>query len=235
MNVTITLAGIPIGLKLTYPDYLPFYEPYLTTEKPVARAGMTADEINAALGRYANDTAPEYVEHVELCPRLSNVLLEHDRAFFHAAAFVWREKAWLFTAPPGIGKTTQYLLWKRLYGDEVCILNGDKPILECSENGITVHPSPWNGKENMGGRTSAPLGGIIILEQAEENSIQRQGKEAIIPLFKQFLFLPNCDAVKAVFEIEDKMLRSAPVFKLRNCGDDASVRLCRDTLEEVLA
>lgn len=234
MNIKITLAGVPIELQLLYPDYLPFYDPYLTNEKPVARTGMTADEINAALCRYPNGIAPEYIEHIELCPRLSNILLEYERAFFHATAFVWREKAWLLAAPPGTGKTTQYLLWKRLYGDEVRILNGDKPILECSENGITVHPSPWNGKENMSGRASAPLGGIIILEQAKENTIQRQGKEAILPLFKQFLFLPSRNSVKAVFEIEDKMLRSVPVFKLRNCGDDASVRLCRDTLEEVL-
>ena len=48
------------------------------------------------------------------------------------------------------------------------------------------------------------------------------------------MYKVNCESVKKVFEIEDKMLRSVPVFKLYNLGDEASTRLCHDTLEEVI-
>ena len=234
MKITISLAGIPIELDLAYSDYLPLYEKYITDEAPVSTVSLSEDEISAELERYTEYPVPAYVEHMELCPKISNVLLEHDCVFFHGTAFVWKGKAWILTAPAGTGKTTQYCRWAMLYPNEVRLLNGDKPILECTDDGITVHHSPWRGKENMGQEISAPLGGIILLEQAKENKIERLGKEAIIPVFRQFLYNANRETVRKVFEIEDKMLRSVPVFKLRNLGDEASTRLCHDTLEEVV-
>lgn len=234
MKITISLAGIPIELDMTYSDYLPLYEKYITDEKALHSVPLSEHEISEALVRYTEYPEPAYVEHMELCPRISNVLLEHNRVFFHGTAFVWKEKAWILTAAPGTGKTTQYCRWAMLYPNEVRLLNGDKPILECTDDGITVHHSPWRGKENMGQDISAPLGGIILLEQAKENTIEKLGKEAIIPVFRQFLYNANRETVKKVFEIEDKMLRSVPVFKLYNLGDEASTRLCHDTLEEVI-
>ena len=72
--------------------------------------------------------------------------------------------------PSGAGKTTHYLRWKLRYGEELRLLNGDKPLLEIPPEGaITVHPSPWYGKEGMQQYFSGPLGGIILLEKAVEN------------------------------------------------------------------
>ena len=234
MKITISLAGIPIELDMAYSDYLPLYEKYITDEKALHGVSLSELEISEALARYNEYPEPAYVEHMELCPKVSNELLKHDRVFFHGTAFVWKGKAWILTAPPGTGKTTQYCLWAMLYPDEVRLINGDKPILECTGSGITVHHSPWRGKENMGQEISAPLGGIIMLEQAKENTIERLGKEAILPIFRQFLYNANRETVQKVCGIEDKILRSVPVFKLRNLGDKASAKLCRDTLEEVI-
>lgn len=234
MKLTLNLAGIPIDVEMAYSDYLPLYENYISDEKALDSVSVSESEICRAAALYTEYSEPAYVEHMELCPKISNALLKYDRVFFHATAFEWRGRAWMLTAPPGTGKTTQYCRWKMLYGDDVRLLNGDKPILECGSGGVTVHHSPWRGKENMGQEFSAPLGGIIILEQAKENRIERLGKEAIVPVFTQFLYRINRDSVKKVSVIEDKMLRSVPVFKLYNLGDEASVRLCRDALEEVI-
>ena len=69
------------------------------------------------------------------------------------------------------------------------MLNGDKPILEFREQEIWVHPSPWKGKENMGQMLSAPLGGIILLEQSTENVWRSVSiNDAVMPLFFQFVF-----------------------------------------------
>lgn len=220
-------------LELAYGEYLPLFEKYICSETPVGTVSITERELASAMLRY-DDQTPAYVEHMELCPKVSALLLKHGRVFFHGTAFMWKNRAWILTAPSGTGKTTQYLLWKLLYGEEVQMINGDKPILECTDGGIAVHHSPWRGKENMGQLLSAPLGGIIILEQAAENSMVRLEKEAVFPLFRQFLFPADRDTVKAVCEIEDKMLRSVPVFRLSNCGDKASAMLCHDILEEVV-
>ena len=147
---------------------------------------------------------------------------------------LWRGKAWMFAAVSGTGKTTQYLLWKELYGEEVQIINGDKPVLAFDHGDITVYPSPWNGKEGMGQQISAPLGGIILLRQSNRNRIRQvSAAEAAGAVFVQFLFnRKTAEDVRMVCRLEEIMLRQTPVWLLENCGDTASAVLCRNTLME---
>lgn len=220
---------------MNFADYLPYYEPYITTEKALGSVAVTRSEIDAASISYIKCSDPIYVEHVEFSMKLSDFLISYDRVFFHGTAFVWRDKAWIITAPPETGKTTHFMLWKKLWGKEVQILNGDKPVLECRDDGIIVHSSPWNGKENMGMKLSAPLGGIVVLERSEENRIERLGKDAILPIYVQFLYSArDPEAVRKVFAMEDKILRAVPVWRLYSRGDEASAQLCHDTIEEEL-
>ncbi len=222
-------------LSLCYPDYLPVYDGFLTEEQPVAFAAVSAEEI-AAGKKVFPEEREEYIEEMRLVTAAGTALLPFGRAVFHCTAFVWRQKAWLFAAPSGTGKTTQYRLWKLLFGDEVQMLNGDKPVLKIEENGAAVYPSPWRGKENMGNSISAPLGGIIILEQAQENSIRRLSpKEAAGRIYLQFLFARETkEQLLAVCSLESRLLSTAPVWLLKNRGDEASALLCKKTLEKEL-
>lgn len=231
----MSLADVPLELDCLYEDYLPYYKPYITDEKPLGTVAVSPAEIEKVRGNYTENCSPIYIEHVELSMKASDFLLQFDRVIFHGTAFIWRGKAWIITAPPETGKTTHFMLWKKLWGNEAEILNGDKPILECRDDGIVVHPSPWNGKENMGQRISAPLGGIIVLQRAADNRIERLNKEAIVPVYTQFLYsCADKAALKKVFAIEDKILRTSPVWRLYSKGDDASAILCRNALMEAL-
>lgn len=168
---------------------------------------------------------------------VSNALLEYKRCLFHGVAFIFQGKAFIFTAPSGTGKSTQFKHWKKLFGKDVQIINGDKPILEfCKDKTIVVHPSPWNGKENFHGYRSAPLAGIIYLEQGKENAITRlTPQEAVIPIYKQFLYLPEKEEhIRAVCRLEDSLLRNIPVWKLVNLGDLDSAQLTHDVLLKYL-
>lgn len=126
------------------------------------------------------------------------------------------------------------MLWKLCFGEEIQILNGDKPLLEFRKDGILVHPSPWRGKEGLGSLDTAPLGGIILLEQNEENRMRRLlPAEAAGPLLTQLLFTrKNADDVRAACALEERLLAQVPVWLLQNRGDAASAALCRDTLME---
>ena len=169
---------------------------------------------------------------MELCTRACDALLPFERAIFHGVAFIWRGQAWLLTALSGTGKTTHYIQWKRQYGSEISIINGDKPVLDFSDEGISVHPSPWRGKENMGSMRSAPLGGIIMLKKGQGNAMRRvEPQEAVAELFMQFLFTRSTPLdVRRVCALEERLLQSVPVWQLVNRGDEASARLCHDTL-----
>ncbi len=235
MRVNLCLAGVSVSVNLLYEDYLRLYRPYFTDLPPALSAGLSPDEIRAAQVRYIECSELPYVEHMELCTHMSDLLLPFERVFFHCTAFLWHGQAWAFTAPSGTGKSTQYLLWKLLFGDEIQIICGDKPILERRNDEFILHSSPWNGKENMGRFLSAPLGGIIFLEQADANSMERMQNGMALPIYSQFIYSPvDTEAIRSVCRIEDALLRTVPVWRLKNRGDRASAKLCHDTLEEAM-
>lgn len=176
-----------------------------------------------------------HAEYWSLLNLTASALLKRDSCIFHSAAFIWRGKAWVLTAPSGTGKTTQYRLWRTLYGDKVRIINGDKPVLEMDEDGyILVCPSPWSGKENYGNLLTAPLGGVIWLEQGAENSIRRtRGTEAVSRIFSAIWSIPESEEdVSAMSRITETIVTRYPVWKLTNRGDAASAELTRRTIDQ---
>lgn len=235
MKFGIELAEIPVEIELRYPDALPTFSSYRTGRHPLVSVSVSPEEVISARGRYEPGSSDPYIEYMELSAKISDALLPLNRVLFHGAAFQWCGKAWILTAPSGTGKTTQYLLWKECFGEDVQIINGDKPVLCLADGQPIVFPSPWNGKESMGQKISAPLGGIILLRKSRENRIRRlTAQEAAGPLFIQFLFSRRTKQdVSAVARLEESMLRQIPVWLLDNRGDPASARLCHDTLAEV--
>ena len=170
--------------------------------------------------------------------RTGDYLLNFNRCVYHAVAFLYKNKAYLITAQSGTGKSTQLKNWMQLYGNETKIINGDKPVIEkTNENTILVHPSPWKGKEGWGddSLSPAPLGGVILLTQAKENKIERmQNWQAAIPLFSRFFYtIESEENIRQVSEIESCILDTVPVFHLSNVGDLASTQLIHDVITEV--
>lgn len=167
------------------------------------------------------------------CILIVSDLLLPDACIFHGTAFIWKGLAYILTAPSGTGKTTQFLNWSCLYGDEVRIINGDKPALRVfDDQTVTVYPTPWNGKEDLRGDQSARLGGIICLEQAACNAIHRcTVKEAVPLLFPQVFSLAEDEkSVHTIGSFVEKLLHAAPVWLLSNKGDLDSARLTQETI-----
>ena len=229
MKISVKLAGLPMEIGLQYSKYLYIFAPFASEEPPRAFASVSPDELVRAAAWYPEGGAA-YAEMMELCPRVSDALLPFGRLVFHALAFEWRGRVWLLTGPSGAGKTTHYLRWKLRYGEELRLLNGDKPLLEIPPEGaITVHPSPWYGKEGMQQYFSGPLGGIILLEKAAENRMRRMTpREAAGCLFTQLLITRRACA------LEQALLERTPLWLLQNRGDSAAAELCRDTLSKEL-
>ncbi len=231
---SLSLAEIPLTCELRFPDTVYYFKKFLSEipyqDNPVSVPDRLVETYLHECSSVAYSAADEY--HL-LHLVASNALLAYHRCVFHGTAFLWHEKAWIFTAPSGTGKTTQYRRWRKLYRDEVKIINGDKPILEFKEDHtIMVHPSPWKGKERWGSMLKAPLGGIIYLEQGKENKIERMNaQDAVLSIYKQFLFLPEKEEyIHAVCRMEGTLLRCVPVWKLINKGDLESAQLTHDVL-----
>ena len=232
----ISLAGVELCLASRFPQNKRFFEPFLLT----ASASSNLEEL--AVGPYEEKLSAQSFGMSTLVPAnemkllltlASDYLLSYDRLLFHSVAFLWQECAWLIAAPSGVGKTTQFHNLKALYGNEIQVISGDNPVLERRSDGsLWAYPSPWNGKEEEGSKLSAPLGGIVMLEQAGFNQIERLTPEnAVVPVFNQFnTFAKTEEVVHRLLEFERNLLSAVPVWKLENVGDLASSELLLSAL-----
>ncbi len=196
----------------------------------------TPELVERFRGEFPEDSSDSYVEYRCLIGLTAKSLLRFGCCVFHAVSFLWRGRAWLLTAPPETGKTTQFLNWQRLHPGEIAMISGDMPVLEGREDGVWVHPSSWNGKESLRGKDSAPLGGLVLLEQGKEDRIFRLPPgELILPIFRQFMVVPETEEeILSLAKLMERLLTSAPCWKLVNRGGDASTELLRRTLAESL-
>ena len=113
------------------------------------------------------------------------------------------------------------------------MISGDMPVLEKRGDGtVWVHPSNWNGKENIGNPVSAPLGGVVLLEQGAVNELASPDiRETILTFFRQFIASPETEQdILSLTGLMEAMICTVPVRKFINRGDDASTMLLRSTL-----
>lgn len=193
----------------------------------------TPELVKHVLAHMPEQNPEYYAEYKALIGPTSAFLLRFRCCIFHAVAFLWQGKAWLLTAPSGTGKSTQFMNWRRLHPAEITMICGDMPVLEQREDGsVWVHSSNWNGKEGVGSKTSAPLGGLILLEQGMVNRITPlSASEAIPALLCQFaVSFDSEEQILTVCGMLDRMLSSYPAWKMVNLGDNDSTELLRSTI-----
>ena len=156
-----------------------------------------------------------------------NSLFHHNGIVIHSSAIDWEGKGIIFSAPSGTGKSTQAKLWQEFMGDRVRVLNDDTPAV-CLKNGDPyIFGTPWCGSSFIHCNASAPLRAIIMLEQAQENSISKLSKEEVILRLMPRVLLPYFDQTlmsKAV-DIFEKIVATVPVYLLKGKPDRESVEM----------
>ena len=100
---------------------------------------------------------------------LERPLLHYGRLILHASAVLYHEKAILFTAPSGGGKSTQAEIWEHSLHAKV--INGDKVILYDNGTNLIAYGSPIAGSSGIYRNICAPVAAIVQLEKGSENTI----------------------------------------------------------------
>ena len=126
--------------------------------------------------------AEPYLETLAVYRKLAQLLVQDDILLMHGAVVAVDGQAYLFTAQSGTGKTTHTRLWMQQFGDRAVMVNGDKPLLHITNEGVTVYGTPWDGKEHLSTNTSCPLKALCILTRSETNHIERISKKEALSL-----------------------------------------------------
>ncbi len=97
--------------------------------------------------------------------------LREGRVPVHSSSVIYNDKAYLFSAPSGTGKTTHTNFWVEKYGVE--ILNGDVAMLALEDGEMVAYGLPWCGTSEKYSNKRIPLGGVIFLYRSETNRIRQ--------------------------------------------------------------
>ena len=156
-----------------------------------------------------------YTESFLAFKKLSSHLAAYNAFLMHGAVVKLRGKGIVFSAPSGTGKTTHMLNWKKLFSNELSIINGDKPIIRFIGDEPKAYGTPWCGKEGYAENDSVTLTDICFIERASHNSICRiDPKDAVSELISQTLIPKNPVDAFAVLGMVDELLKKCAVWKI---------------------
>lgn len=164
---------------------------------------------------------------------LSQLLLKKDILLIHASYIEYKGKAILFSAPCGVGKSTQAALWQKTLGAE--IINGDKAALSFEKNGVLACSLPFCGTSGICKNKTLPLGALVILGRGEVNSAKKLGgASAVLEVMKNiYLDYAAPGEQQKCVELLIELLKCAPVLSFECASpDENAVAALITALEE---
>lgn len=236
------ISNLCIPWQLRFQDTKHYLRKFITGPEeagPVDFAGeaVSVTEQEFADWEQAGNKIDSFAEFCLLCEQTSEYLLKYDRCIFHSVAISFEENAWLIAAGSGVGKSTLCKSLMESHPSEIQVINGDKPALQYIENeGILVHPSPWNGKEGLHGAPKAPLAGIFLLRRGTEDSISiAKEVEAIIRIYLNiFQECQDEKTIKAAGTMTEHIIKSCPIWLLTSQNVAETTHLLYQTMRKEL-
>lgn len=154
-------------------------------------------------------------EFVALYKKILNYLIEHKVIYLHGSLISINGNGYLFMAPSGTGKSTHVRLWKEQYGNQVTVINDDKPVVKVN-GGVRAYGTPWNGKHRLGCNSEVPLKGIVRLRRGLTNKIDELDKrEALKLLYIHTLHFDDVCKMKLMLEVIGTIVEKVRFYDLQ--------------------
>lgn len=174
----------------------------------------------------------------------------YDTLLIHASCILHKGYAYPFIAQSGTGKSTHSSLWMK-HIEDAQLMNDDNPIIRVQKPVPSisgdlqsvpgdlqspaipyVYGSPWSGKTPCYRNIMAPLGAVVQIARAPQNSIERlKTVEAFATL------LPACSSMKWDTTIYNnlcdtltRIIGTTPIYTLHCLPDEEAARLCHGTI-----
>ena len=129
----------------------------------------------------------------------------------HSASLLYLEKAWLFSGPSGMGKSTHMALWKKLF--DTPFLNGDLNLIGKEGDQFVVYGIPWCGTSE-----------IFTVEKKEQKTL-RVMQRMISPPWTAGLMKKN-------LAFAEEIANEKPVYFLRCTKNDTAAEVMHHRITE---
>ncbi len=156
---------------------------------------------------------------------------DKQTVLMHSSVIRCRGKAYMMTAPSGTGKSTHTRLWyDNIPGCD--LMNDDNPIVRIVDGHALAYGSPWSGKTPCYRNTQAPVGAVVRIRQARENSIRR-----LSPVESLAALLPAMSSMKwdkrvygGVCDTVSRLIEFCSIYELGCLPNAEAALLCHDTV-----
>ena len=138
-------------------------------------------------------------------------------------------KANLFLGASGTGKSTHSRLWlDNIPGAE--LVNDDNPILRVENGQVFVYGTPWSGKTPCYRNVKVPVGAIVKLSQAPQNSIKRlKGLDAYANIVGSVSSIRwSRKIMDEITSLMSQIAMTTPCFAMDCLPDSEAAFICRD-------
>lgn len=153
----------------------------------------------------------------------------------HSASILYKEKAWLFSAPSGTGKSTHAKLWQDLY--DTPPLNGDLNLLGIKDNVPVVYGLPWCGTSGIFTTETYPLGGVIFLQQSDRDHIVTLTPDECSLMLSQRLISPTWtkEMLQSSLTFCEQLEPLIGCFLLHCTAEPSAANVCRAAIDTASA
>ena len=150
---------------------------------------------------------------------------------FHCSYISFDDGAILFTAPSGVGKSTQAELWAKHRGAE--IINGDRAAVHVRNGIVYAEGIPFSGSSEFCKNRILPVKAIVYLTQAQRTSIHPlSGFEAFAKIWQGISADTwNREDMEVVSKAAQETASLIPIYHLACTPDVSAVVAVEQAIE----
>lgn len=237
-RLILDVAGLKVSTPCKYPQIANICRDFTAPEDTHPDFSIDTDACDLAFESNQmkkehgeNVIAPDWLlESSAIHRKISRTALAYSRLMMHGSSLSYKGEGVIFTALSGTGKSTHTSFWRSAFGEDVRMINDDKPFLDLSRDTPMICGSPWMGKHHLGENISCPLRAIVIVERAERDRICKVSfSDAVPEIYRQIYRGENTSEVMTALSLMDRISK-VPVYRLGCTISEHSAVMARDMI-----
>lgn len=163
---------------------------------------------------------------------IEDIMRNFNAFILHSSFIKYKEKAILFSAPSGVGKSTQAELWNKYENAE--IINGDRAGIRKIDEKWIAYGIPFAGSSHIYKNDKAEISHIIVLRQGEKNKLMRLSpREAFIKIYSETTIHTWDEKFhKDIVDLITDLVKDVPVYLYECVPNKSAVEFLKNIIKD---